>query len=118
MTAGWQPSDLVIIAGRPAMGKTSFALSLAKNIAVDYQYPVAFFSLEMSDVQLANRLLSNVCEVSGKKFQNGQLDRSEWERFDRNVGKLQTAPIYIDDTPGLSIFELRTKARRLVREKT
>jgi len=117
MTAGWQPSDLVIIAGRPAMGKTSFALSLAKNIAVDYQYPVAFFSLEMSDVQLANRLLSNVCEVSGKKFQNGQLDRSEWERFDRNVGKLQTAPIYIDDTPGLSIFELRTKARRLVREK-
>ena len=117
MTAGWQPSDLVIIAGRPAMGKTSFALSLAKNIAVDYRHPIAFFSLEMSAVQLCNRLLSNVCDVSGKKLQNGQLDRDEWERFDRNLNKLQGAPIYIDDTPGLSIFELRTKARRLVREK-
>lgn len=117
MTAGWQASDLVIIAGRPAMGKTSFALSLAKNIAVDYQRPIAFFSLEMNNVQLVNRLISNVCEIEGKKILNGQLDDDEWKRLDMNVGKLQAAPIYIDDTPGMSIFELRTKARRLVREK-
>ena len=117
ITAGWQASDLVIIAGRPAMGKTSFALSLAKNIAVDYQYPIGFFSLEMNNVQLVNRLMSNVCEISGKKILNGQLDEEEWKRLDRNIRKLQGAPIYIDDTPGMSIFELRSKARRLVREK-
>lgn len=116
-TAGWQRSDLVIIAGRPAMGKTSFALSLAKNIAVDYNTPIAFFSLEMNNVQLVNRLISNVCEIEGKKILNGQLDDEEWKRLDKNVRKLQAAPIYIDDTPGMSIFELRTKARRLVREK-
>ncbi|MBR6016577.1 MAG: replicative DNA helicase, partial [Prevotella sp.] len=117
MTAGWQPSDMVIIAGRPGMGKTAFALSLAKNIAVDYQQPIGFFSLEMSNVQLVNRLISNVCEISGKKIQNGQLSKDEWERLDRNLRKLTGAPIYVDDTPGLSIFELRSKARRLVREK-
>ena len=116
-TAGWQKSDLVIIAGRPAMGKTSFALSLAKNIAVDYNIPIAFFSLEMNNVQLVNRLISNVCEIEGKKILNGQLDNDEWVRLDKNIGRLQKAPIYIDDTPGMSIFELRTKARRLVREK-
>ncbi|MGI6242366.1 MAG: replicative DNA helicase [Prevotella sp.] len=117
MTSGWQKSDLVIIAGRPAMGKTSFALSIAKNIAVDYQEPIAFFSLEMNNVQLVNRLISNVCEIEGKKIMNGQLARDEWERLDKNLAKLTGAPIYIDDTPGMSIFELRTKARRLVREK-
>ena len=117
MTAGWQPSDLVIIAGRPAMGKTAFALSLAKNIAVDHQVPIGFFSLEMSNVQLSNRLISNVCEISGQKIQNGQLAKDEWERLDRNLRKLEGKPIYLDDTPGLSIFELRSKARRLVREK-
>lgn len=116
-TSGWQNSDLVIIAGRPAMGKTSFALSLAKNIAVDYQIPIAFFSLEMSNVQLVNRLISNVCSISGSKMLNGQLSDDEWERLDKDIRKLQGSPIYIDDTPGLSIFELRTKARRLVREK-
>ena len=116
-TSGWQNSDLVILAGRPAMGKTAFALSLAKNIAIDQRIPVAFFSLEMSNVQLVNRLISNVCEVSGKKILNGQLDDDEWRRLDKNLRKLQGAPMYIDDTPGLSIFELRTKARRLVREK-
>lgn len=116
-TSGWQNSDLVIIAGRPAMGKTSFALSLAKNIAVDYNLPIAFFSLEMSNVQLVNRLISNVCSISGSKMLNGQLSNDEWERLDNNIRNLQGAPVYIDDTPGLSIFELRTKARRLVREK-
>lgn len=117
MTSGWQKSDLVIIAGRPAMGKTSFALSIAKNIAVDYCEPVAFFSLEMNNVQLVDRLISNVCEIEGKKIMNGQLARDEWERLDKRLSKLTGAPLFIDDTPGMSIFELRTKARRLVREK-
>ena len=117
MTSGWQPSDLVIIAGRPAMGKTSFALSIAKNVAVDYHIPIGFFSLEMNNVQLVNRLISNVCEISGHKILNGQLDNTEWERLDRKLRDLTGAPIYVDDTPGLSVFELRTKARRLVREK-
>lgn len=116
LTSGWQKSDLIIIAGRPAMGKTAFALSMAKNITVDLQKPMAFFSLEMPGVQLANRLISNVCEISGKKILNGQLDRNEWDRFDKKIGKLMEAPLYIDDTPGLSVFELRSKARKLVRE--
>ena len=117
ITSGWQKSDLVIIAGRPAMGKTSFALSIAKNVAVDYRTPVAFFSLEMNNVQLVDRLISNVCEIEGKKIMNGQLSQDEWARLDHNIKKLTGAPLYIDDTPGMSIFELRTKARRLVREK-
>ncbi len=117
MTSGWQASDLVIIAGRPAMGKTSFALSIAKNVAVDKQIPIGFFSLEMNNVQLVNRLISNVCEISGHKILNGQLDPAEWERLDKKLRNLTGAPIYVDDTPGLSVFELRTKARRLVREK-
>ena len=117
MTSGWQKSDLVILAGRPAMGKTSFALSIAKNIAVDNRVATAFFSLEMSNVQLVNRLISNTCEIDSKKIMNGQLDDAEWARLDKNIRKLDGAPLYLDDTPGLSIFELRTKARRLVREK-
>jgi replicative DNA helicase len=117
ITSGWQASDLVIIAGRPAMGKTSFALSLAKNIAADYGVPTAFFSLEMSNVQLVNRLISNVCEIQGSRIQSGQLQQDELERLDKQINRLMGAPLYIDDTPGLSIFELRTKARRLVREK-
>ena len=117
VTSGWQRSDLVIIAGRPAMGKTSYALSVAKNIAVDYRIPIAFFSLEMSNVQLVNRLISNVCEIPGNKILNGQLTEEEWARLDQNIRKLEGAPLYIDDTPGLSVFELRTKARRLVKEK-
>lgn len=116
MTAGWQKSDLVIIAARPAMGKTAFALSLARNIAVDYKNPVGFFSLEMSNVQLVNRLIANVCEIDSKKILNGQLDEMEWKQFDNNIGRLSEAPIYLDDTPGMSIFELRTKARRMVKE--
>ena len=117
LTSGWQAaSDLVIIAGRPAMGKTSFALSMAKNIAADSRVPMAFFSLEMSNVQLVNRLISNVCEIQGSKILNGQLQRDEWDRLDKRINNLIGSPLYIDDTPGLSVFELRTKARRLVRE--
>ena len=116
ITSGWQASDLVINAGRPAMGKTSFALSMAKNIAADYKVPMAFFSLEMSNVQLVNRLISNCCEIQGSKILNGQLKPDEWERLDKRLNNLIGSPLYVDDTPGLSVFELRTKARRLVRD--
>ena len=116
ITSGWQASDLVIIAGRPAMGKTSFALSMAKNIAADYKVPMAFFSLEMSNVQLVSRLISNCCEIQGSKILNGQLKPDEWERLDKRLNNLIGSPLYVDDTPGLSVFELRTKARRLVRD--
>ena len=116
MTSGWQKSDLVIIAARPAMGKTAFVLSMAKNIAVNNREPVALFSLEMSNVQLVNRLITNVCEISGEKIKSGQLAPYEWGQLDSNITALFDAPLYVDDTPSLSIFELRTKARRLVRE--
>lgn len=117
ITSGWQNSDLVIIAARPAMGKTAFVLSMAKNIAVDYKKPVAIFSLEMSNVQLVNRLIINVCEIEGEKIKNGQLADYEWVQLDKKIKELYDAPLFIDDTPSLSIFELRTKARRLVREE-
>ncbi|WP_029906254.1 replicative DNA helicase [Prevotella sp. 10(H)] len=116
ITSGWQNSDLVIIAARPAMGKTAFVLSMAKNMAVSYGYPVALFSLEMSNVQLVNRLIVNTCEIPGEKIKNGQLLPYEWEQLDFKIKELYDAPLYIDDTPSLSVFELRTKARRLVRE--
>lgn len=116
ITSGWQNSDLVIIAARPAMGKTAFVLSMAKNMAVTYSYPVALFSLEMSNVQLVNRLIVNTCEIPGEKIKNGQLAPYEWEQLDFKIKELYDAPLFIDDTPSLSVFELRTKARRLVRE--
>ena len=116
MTSGWQNSDLIIIAARPAMGKTAFVLSMARNMAVDRQIPIAMFSLEMSNVQLVNRLLVNVCEISGEKIKSGQLLPAEWAQLDTKMRQLFGAPFYIDDTPSLSVFELRTKARRLVRE--
>ena len=116
LTSGWQNSDLIIIAARPAMGKTAFVLSMAKNMAVDFNTPVAVFSLEMSSLQLVNRLISNVCSLEGEKIKSGQLTQPEWENLMTRTRALSTAPLYIDDTPSLSIFELRTKARRLVRE--
>ena len=116
LTSGWQNSDLIIIAARPAMGKTAFVLSMAKNMAVNYNTPVAIFSLEMSNVQLVNRLISNVCEIEGSKIKSGQLTPIEWNQLMARIKHLSGAPLYIDDTPSLSIFELRTKARRLVRE--
>jgi len=115
ITSGWQRSDLVIVAARPAMGKTAFVLSMAKNMA-DNGTPVALFSLEMSNVQLVNRLLINACEISGEKIKNGNLAPYEWEQLHHKVRNLFDIPLYIDDTPSLSIFELNTKARRLVKE--
>ena len=116
LTSGWQRSDLIIIAARPAMGKTAFVLSMAKNMAVNFNIPVAIFSLEMSNLQLVNRLISNVCELESQKIKSGQLTSIEWDQLMSRVKHLYSAPMYIDDTPSLSIFELRTKARRLVRE--
>jgi len=116
-TSGWQNSDLIIIAARPAMGKTAMVLSMAKNMAVNYNTKVAIFSLEMSRLQLVNRLIQNVCEIEGEKIKSGRLTDREWNQLLSRIGTLQSAPIYIDDSPGLSILELRTKARRLVREK-
>ena len=116
LTSGWQNSDLIIIAARPAMGKTAFVLSMAKNMAVDYNTPVAIFSLEMSNLQLVNRLISNVCEIEGEKIKSGRLSRQEWEQLNSRVRSLFSAPLYVDDSPSLSILELRTKARRLAKE--
>ena len=116
ITSGWQNSDLIVIAARPSMGKTAFALSMAKNMAINFKIPVAFFSLEMSNVQLVNRLIVNVTEIPGEIIKNGQLAPYEWEQLYAKVKELFDANIYVDDTPSLSVFELRTKARRLVRE--
>jgi len=116
ITSGWQKSDLIIIAARPAMGKTAFVLSMAKNIAVNYHRPVAMFSLEMSNVQLVNRLIMNVCEIEGDKIKNGKLSPQEWKKLEYKINDLKGAPIYVDETPALSVFELKSKARKLVRE--
>lgn len=116
LTSGWQNSDLIIIAARPAMGKTAFVLSMAKNMTVDHKIPVAVFSLEMANVQLVNRMIVNVCEIPGEKIKSGQLAPYEWAQLDHRINALFGAPLYLDDTPSLSVFELRTKARRLVRD--
>ena len=117
MTAGWQKSDLIIVAARPAMGKTAFVLSMAKNMAIDMSIPVAIFNLEMSAKQLIKRLISNVCEIPGEKLKNGQLEAYEWTQLSTKLREIQDKPLYIDDTPSLSVFEFRTKARRLVKEQ-
>ncbi len=113
ITSGWQKSDLIVIAARPGMGKTAFTLSLAKNAALDYGKGVAFFSLEMSSIQLVQRLISTEAEIPSTKLRNGQLEPHEWQQLYSAVEKLSTVPIYIDDTPAINSFELRAKCRRL-----
>lgn len=113
VTSGWQRSDLIVIAARPGMGKTAFVLSLARNAAVDFKKPVAFFSLEMSSIQLTNRLISAETEISAEKIRRASLESYEWEQLVRKVETLSEAPLFIDDTPAINIFELRAKARRL-----
>lgn len=113
LTSGWQPSDLIIVAARPGMGKTALTLSMARNIAVNSNIPVAFFSLEMSSVQLITRLISSETGLSSEKLRTGKLEKHEWEQLNVKVKALESAPLFIDDTPSLSIFDLRAKARRL-----
>ena len=113
VTSGWQPSDLVIVAARPAMGKTAFVLSMARNIAVVHKEPVAIFSLEMSSQQLVSRLIASETELNSAKLKTGRLTQSEWHQLHSRIKALIEAPIYVDDTPALSIFELRAKCRRL-----
>ncbi|MBS1548997.1 MAG: replicative DNA helicase [Bacteroidetes bacterium] len=114
LTGGWQNSDLIIIAARPAMGKTAFILSMARNIAVQHKYPLALFSLEMASVQLITRMISAETGISSEKLRKGTLTDDEWQRLFTNVSELENAPLYIDETPSLSIFDFRAKARRLV----
>lgn len=113
LTSGWQPSDLIIVAARPGMGKTALTLSMARNMAVNSNIPVAFFSLEMSSVQLITRLISSETGLSSEKLRTGKLEKHEWEQLNVKVKSLEKAPLFIDDTPSLSIFDLRAKARRL-----
>ena len=114
LTSGWQPSDLIILAARPGMGKTAFVMSMAKNMAIDFDTPVAIFSLEMSSIQLITRMISSETGISSGKLRKGNLEPHEWEQLNVKVKNLTKAPIFIDDTPSLSIFDLRAKARRLV----
>jgi replicative DNA helicase len=113
VTSGWQKSDLIILAARPGMGKTAFVLSMARNTAVDFGKAVAVFSLEMASIQLVNRLISSESEIPNEKLKKGTLEDYEFEQLNAKINKLSEAPLFIDDTPALSIFELRAKCRRL-----
>ncbi len=115
VTSGWQKSDLVILAARPGMGKTAFVLSMARNTAVQFNKPVAVFSLEMSSVQLVNRLISSESGIPAEKLRKGNLEDHEWIQLNQQISSLSEAPLFIDDTPALTVFELRAKCRRLVR---
>ena len=114
VTSGWQPSDLIILAARPGMGKTAFVLSMARNIAVDSKKAVAVFSLEMSSIQLITRLISSETGLSSEKLRKGKLEDYEWQQLHAKIKNLEKAPLFIDDTPALSVFDLRAKCRRLV----
>jgi len=116
LTSGWQASDLVILAARPGMGKTAFVLSLARNAAMDFEKPIAIFSLEMSNVQLVQRLISMEAEIPGSKLRNGKLEDYEWQQLHSAIERMSEVPIFIDDTPGINIFELRAKCRRLKKQ--
>ncbi|MDR3540776.1 MAG: replicative DNA helicase [Desulfosporosinus sp.] len=116
MTSGWQPSDLVIIAGRPSMGKTAMVLNMAQNAAVRAKVPVVIFSLEMSKEQLVQRMLCGEAMVDQQRVRTGDLLDADWPKLTRAVGPLSDAPIFIDDTVGISLAELRSKARRLKME--
>jgi replicative DNA helicase len=113
ITSGWERSALIILAARPAMGKTAFVLSMARNMAVEHRQGVAVFSLEMSSLQLVNRLISAETELGGEKIKTGKLEDYEWTQLNQRIKTLDDAPIFIDDTPALSIFEFRAKCRRL-----
>lgn len=113
ITYGWQNSDMIIVAARPSMGKTAFALSLIRNATVDYNKPTAFFSLEMDDIQITSRLLISESGISKDKIKTGRLKVDDWKRLEETTSRLAQAPLYIDDTPALGIVEFRSKARRM-----
>ena len=113
VTSGWQPSDLIILAARPGMGKTAFVLSMARNMAIDHQKRVAVFSLEMSSVQLITRIISSETGINSEKLRKGDLTDGEWNQLTSGVKDLEKAKLFIDDTPALSVFDLRAKVRRL-----
>src|SRR3989338_3065626 len=113
LTAGFQNSDLIIIAARPAVGKTAFALNIAQNAAIKYKLPVAIFSLEMSKEQLAQRMLCSEAEVDAQRLKTASLSDTGWKKLTRALGRLSEAPIYIDDSASISTMEMRAKARRL-----
>lgn len=113
LTSGWQKSDLIVLAARPGMGKTAFTLALARNAAIDAKKGVAFFSLEMSTNQLVARLIAMETEIESEKIKKGLLLETEWKHLVKNIDNLKEAPIFIDDTPAIGIFELRAKCRRL-----
>ena len=118
VTMGWQRSDLIILAARPSVGKTAFSLNLARNAAVDHHMAVAFFSLEMSAIQLVKRLITSESGLSADKIKGGtRLEDFEWEQLEYKLKALSKAPLYIDDTPGLPLMEFRTKAKNLVKNK-
>ena len=118
VTMGWQKSDLIILAARPSVGKTAFALNIARNAAVDHHMPVAVFSLEMSNLQLAKRLMTSESGLTADKIKGGvKLEDFEWQQLEYKLKGLQKAPLYIDDTPGIQLMEFRTKAKNLVKNK-
>lgn len=118
ITQGWQASDLIILAARPSVGKTAFVLNLARNAAVDFNMPVAFFSLEMPSIQLAKRMMVSETRLNADKFRGGEPIRDwEWEQLDIQLKRLVKAPMYIDDTPSLPVMEFRSKVKKLVKQK-
>jgi len=115
-TSGFQPGDLIIVAGRPSMGKTAFSLNIAENVALDLKKPVAVFSMEMSGAQLVMRMVGSVGKLDQHKVRTGRLDDQDWPRLTHALGKLNEAPIYIDESAALNALELRARARRLYRQ--
>jgi replicative DNA helicase len=115
-TSGFQPSDLIIIAGRPSMGKTAFCLNIAQHAATVEKVPTVVFSLEMSKEQLALRMLCSEARIDNHKLRSGHIAENEWGKLTMAAGRLSEASLFIDDTPGMSVFEMRAKARRLKAE--
>ena len=115
-TSGLQPGDLIIVAGRPSMGKTAFSINIAENVALDTGLPVAVFSMEMGGTQLVMRMIGSVGKLDQHRLRTGKLGEDDWQRLTYALGKLNDAPVFIDETPGLNVLELRARARRLMRQ--
>jgi len=116
ITGGFKPSELVVIAGRPGMRKNAFAISIAKNIAVDEKIPTAFITLEMANINFVSRLISNACNINGSTILNGQLNHEEWDRLDKNINSLLDCPLYMDDSPKLTFGDVENRIQKFVDE--